>query len=387
MKISILTPDFSSNCFGRAWLLAKLLQRNFDIEMIGPAFGDGIWKPLEKACDFETKIVKGKFNGQFEFKRIFNLIHGDVVYASKPLLASFGVGLLKKLKTGKPLVLDIDDWELGFGKEFYDSLAWYKKINDFRLSISNWRSYYYTLILNKFIKFADAITVSGNMLHSEYGGTIVWHGRDVNVFDPDRFNKILLRRKYLAEKDEDAFIVSFIGTPRPHKGLENLLEAMESIKDGNILLMIVGIDENDYCKGLKKKAEDSSLYERIIYFPAQPFDNLPEFLSITDLVAIPQLDKTASYAQVPAKMFDAMAMAKPIISTNVSDIPIILDGCGWVVEPEQPEQLALAIKYVFSHPTESLEMGLKAREKCKKEYSCRVLEEKLVAIFKKGKAL
>lgn len=42
MKISILTPDFSHNCFGRAWLLAKVLQRHYDIEVIGPAFGDGI---------------------------------------------------------------------------------------------------------------------------------------------------------------------------------------------------------------------------------------------------------------------------------------------------------------------------------------------------------
>jgi len=46
MKISILTPDFSHNCFGRPWLLAKVLQKHYDVEMIGPAFGDGIWSPL-----------------------------------------------------------------------------------------------------------------------------------------------------------------------------------------------------------------------------------------------------------------------------------------------------------------------------------------------------
>ena len=127
MKISILTPDYSNNCFGRAWLLAKLLQRRYKIEMVGPAFGTGIWKPLRNACDFQTKIVKGNPGGRFEFKKMLNLISGDMIYATKPLMASFGVGLVKKIRTRKPLVLDIDDWELGFGKEFYDSLISIRK--------------------------------------------------------------------------------------------------------------------------------------------------------------------------------------------------------------------------------------------------------------------
>ncbi len=385
MKISILTPDFSHNCFGRAWLLAKLLQRHYDVEVIGPAFGNGIWGPLKKSCDFEIKMVEGHANGKFEFRKMLNMISGDVIYASKPLMASFGVGLVKKIRTGRLLVLDIDDWELGFGKEFYDSLVWYKKINDFRLSILNFHSYYYNFILNRFIRLADAVTVSGNVLHSQYGGAIVSHGRDVNAFDPEKFNKIGLRKKYLLGKAEDAFIVSFIGTPRPHKGLENLIDAIELIRNEKLLLMIVGTDEDEYCKSLKKRAEDSRLNDGIMFFPEQPFDKLPEFLSITDLVVIPQHDRAASYAQVPAKIFDAMATAKPIISTNVSDIPEILDGCGWIIEPENPKQLAKTIKYVLDHPVEAKEIGKKAREKCKRKYSWDVMERKLIAIFEKYK--
>jgi len=118
---------------------------------------------------------------------MLNLIKGDVIYASKPLMASFGVGLLKKIRHRRPLVLDIDDWELGFGKDFYDSLVWYKKINDFRLSISNWRSYYYSLMLDKFIPSANMITVSGKTLQKRYGGTVVWHGRDPDLFNPEKY--------------------------------------------------------------------------------------------------------------------------------------------------------------------------------------------------------
>ena len=42
MKISILSPDLYHNCLGRAYLLAKILQMHYEVEIIGPMFGEGI---------------------------------------------------------------------------------------------------------------------------------------------------------------------------------------------------------------------------------------------------------------------------------------------------------------------------------------------------------
>ena len=44
MKISILTPDLSSNCLGRTYILVKILQRNYEVEIIRTVFGEGIWE-------------------------------------------------------------------------------------------------------------------------------------------------------------------------------------------------------------------------------------------------------------------------------------------------------------------------------------------------------
>jgi len=101
-------------------------------------------------------------------------------------------------------------------------------------------------------------------------------------------------------------------------------------------------------------------------------------------VVILQRRNFATTGQMPAKI-DAMAMAKPIIATNVSGIPEILDGCGWIVEPENPKQLAETIKYVLDHPVEAAKSGLKALEKCKREYTREMMEKKLVAIYDKYK--
>jgi glycosyltransferase involved in cell wall biosynthesis len=381
MKISIVTPDFSHNCLGRAWLLAKLLQPNFDIEMIGPAFGNGIWEPLKDECDFPIKVVKGYPNGQFEFKKMLRLISGEVIYASKPLMPSFGVGLVKKILKGKPLVLDIDDWELGFGKEFYDSLAWHKKINDFRLSLSDFTSYYYSMIMDRLIPLANAVTVAGDVLADKYGGIVIWHCRDTALFDPSRYNNDELKRKHLHVRD-NSFIVSFIGTPRPHKGLHNLIDAIEILDNEQIFLLIVGMDENEYCRKLIAKINSSIIKDRVIVFPEQSFKLLPEYLAISDLVVIPQRETSTSLGQVPAKIFDAMAMAKPIISTGVYDIPNILDNCGWIVQDGKMRDLAEKIFYVFKHRDEAIENGLKARERCIAHYNLELMREKTASVFK-----
>ena len=76
-------------------------------------------------------------------------------------------------------------------------------------------------------------------------------------------------------------------------------------------------------------------------------------------------------------------MEKSIITTNVSDIPEILDSCGWIVKPENPRQLAETIQYVFDHPVEAKEKSKKAREKCKREYNWDVMEDSLMKVFEK----
>ena len=116
-----------------------------------------------------------------------------------------------------------------------------------------------------------------------------------------------------------------------------------------------------------------------------PFNDIPKYLHAADLVVLPQKKTGQSYGQIPAKIFDAMSMAKPIIATNVADLPLILDECGIIVESGDIETLAARIDWVFTNPLEAEDMGKRARKKCIAEYSWNVMEERLVAIFDKYK--
>ncbi|MBW1930954.1 MAG: glycosyltransferase family 4 protein [Deltaproteobacteria bacterium] len=382
MKISILTPDLSHNCVGRAYLLTKVLQRHYEVEIIGPAFGSGIWKPIadDKSIRYRYIRVSGKLRPYWQLRDIIKSISGNVIYASKPLVASYGIGLLEKFLNGKPIVLDIDDWEIGFIKA-YRKLSFRYLVSSIVCLYSR-SSYWNNLLGERFSYFASDITVSNSFLRKKFGGTIVWHGRNTDVFNPMKFDKNIIREKYEIEKDKKVII--FVGTPRPHKGIDDLIEAMTLVKEPSVILVVVGIDYSDpYCLDVIHTAEKKLDKNRFIAFGLQPFRKIPEFLAMADVVVIPQKKNFATVGQVPAKVFDAMAMEKAIISTNVSDIPEILYRCGWIVEPERPKELAQAIQYILDNPRKAQEMSRKARERCIEKYSWEAIEKILVKVFGK----
>ena len=100
-----------------------------------------------------------------------------------------------------------------------------------------------------------------------------------------------------------------------------------------------------------------------------PFDDVPRVLAAADVVAVPQRATTDTLGQVPAKLIDAMAMARPIVTTDVSMIPAILDGCGAVVPPGDPRALAGAIARLLADPASAGDLGRRARQRCVARYS------------------
>lgn len=376
MKISILTPSLSGNCLGRAYLLAKILQRRYEIEIIGPKPSGSIWGPLQgDTVKFIGVDVKGLRSYQM-IKALTREVSGDVIYASKPLSTSFGVGIIKKITDKTPLVLDIDDWEMGFSRYYHPRIEIrYRMARNFT-SID---SFLNILIHEKLVFQADAVTVSNTYLQKKFGGRVIWHGRDTNEFDPENFDKHKLRHEYGIDKDKK--VVGFLGTPNPYKGLEDLAEAIRLVGDKNMMLMIIGFNDGAYSKRLKAIGQQL-LQGRFLSVGQQPFGKIPEFLCMSDIVAIPQRRNSATVGQLPAKVFDAMAMAKPIIATRVNDLPMILDDCGWTIEPENPKQLAAAISDVFNNRQEAIRRGRNARNKCIMKYSWDAIEEPLVRIFR-----
>ncbi|MBI4722297.1 MAG: glycosyltransferase family 4 protein [Candidatus Stahlbacteria bacterium] len=397
MKISILCHNLSCNGLGRAYLLAKILQRHYKVEIVGPLLGDKIWFPLRDIKDIDYKFIR-LTNGRKvyqELKELLKLIDGDIIYTIKPLFTSFGIGVIKKLITGRPLISDIDDLETAFWYRYKNQVSKGRMAKDLFYYLRHPYSlnFYWNSLLCEKMNFlrpnllVDGITVSNKFLQDKFGGTIVRHARDTETFNPEKFDPKLIKKNYGVEGRK---IIMFFGTPGSHQGIEVLIEAINLIgipnKVGycpNVMLILVGIDKNNlYDQGVVRLA-NTKLNNRVKIFGQQVFQKIPELLSLSDIIVVPQKNEPPSIGQVPAKIFDAMAMAKPIIATKISDLPEILDDCGYIIEPDNPQKLADAIQYVLKHPKEAELKGQKVREKCIAKYSYDAMEKVLTNIFKK----
>ncbi len=375
MKISCLVFDLSRNSIVRTYPIAKVLERRHEVEIIGPCFGDGIFPPYRDEFTFRT--VAGSRYPRFlgALPELLRHIEGDIVFAFKPRPTSFGIALLSRLRHHRPLILDIEDWEVA---DLWSSPRPSQRLRQL-LRLWDPNGLPYTWLMERSTGLADEITVVSRFLQDKFGGTILYHGTDTGAFDPARFDRAALREKWGISPDET--IVLFTGTLNPHKGVAHLADAVADLPaSARVRLLLVGQEGTaGYLSRVKQIGGD-----RVMHVGFQPHNTMPAFLALADLVAIPQHRTRFSQAQVPGKVFEAMAMGKAIVASRVSDLPEILgEQAGMIVEPGNVAALREAIHTLARHPALATELGRRARARCLARYSWDAMESTLNRLLRR----
>ena len=172
-----------------------------------------------------------------------------------------------------------------------------------------------------------------------------------NGFD---FDNILTPSKTISQLENEYnlnsndFIVSFIGTIGMAHGLSVILEASKNI-DKKVKFLIVGDGaEKDI---LEQKAQSNSI-ENVIFISSiswQEIINLNQIISVNlvHLIDSPEFRKV-----IPSKIFESMALKKPIIMGVLGEAyKIVHDAkCGIEMIPEDPNSLNEAITKLLVNP-------------------------------------
>lgn len=387
-KISLVVSDLSSSGSGRwggavrPFLLYKALQKlDYEVEVIG-------FVPYEQRQDSpppEIPIVTiPAYNYPKFIISINNLIkhiQGNIIYASKLKPTSFGVALIQKFKTRCPVLLDIDDWELSWHGG--DDWTYRPSLKQFARDIlkpegalRNPNHPVYLRLTEGLVSQADVITTHTHFMQERFGGVYLPQGKDTTVFDPSQYNPETSRTRYNLSNYR---VIMFPGAPRPYKGVEDVLIALDQLNESDLRLVIVGGSPyDDY---------DHQLMEKwghwIIKLPRLPVSAMPEVVAAAHIVVVPQRDTPAAKAQFPLKLTDAMAMGKPILSTRVGDIPEILGDTGYLVDASSPEQIADKIRWIFQNYQDANERGKKARQRCIECYSIDKMADILSEVINK----
>src|SRR5207245_334120 len=169
------------------------------------------------------------------------------------------------------------------------------------LNLANPNGLPWTWLVERLVRRADAVTVASRFLERRFGGTLLPHVRDTEAWYPARFDRTDVRARLRVGARK---VVMFLGTPRGHKGVDDLVNAVGSLGPG-VVLALVGVDP---ARGGAPRWSERS-HVRVI--GEIPFDDVPSYLVAADVVAVPQRDTPDPLRHEPAELSAATALARP----------------------------------------------------------------------------
>lgn len=184
-------------------------------------------------------------------------------------------------------------------------------------------------------------------------------------FDQFALNKSgdSVRKQYgLTKRD---IVLFFMGWLYPFSGLKEVALQLATSKAFNVKLLIVG--EGDAYQELQQIQKQHNLDGIVILAGKKPYSEIPMFVAAADICLLPAYPKEKIMQNiVPIKMYEYMAMGKPVISSRLPGVMKEFGEDSGVVYVDKPgDVVAKAVELVNSNSLEQL--GKKARsfaEKC-----------------------
>lgn len=154
----------------------------------------------------------------------------------------------------------------------------------------------------------------------------------------------------------DAKTVGIIGSLIPRKGHRHLLSALKNIEPtvGKVHAIFAGEGAEE--TALRQQAQALGLEERVHFLGFRT--DAADVMAACDVVALPSYKEGLSIA-----MMEAMALARPVIVTNVAGMPELVQHgkTGLMTAPGDEDELANALGQIFCEPEKTHRMALAGR--------------------------
>ena len=172
--------------------------------------------------------------------------------------------------------------------------------------------------------------------------SIVTNGVDLDVFSPQESSSEFRQQHRL----NDHFVCSYVGTIGMAHGLSVVVRAakiLKSMKRNDVKFCLIG--DGAQRKKIKQEVLDSHLEDIVQFTGRLQKSDMPMVLASSDCLLI-HLKKTDLFTTViPSKIFESMAMERPLVMGVVGESTKIVaqSGAGIDIEPDNEYDLVNAV--------------------------------------------
>lgn len=203
--------------------------------------------------------------------------------------------------------------------------------------------------------------------------SVIYNGVNTGIFNPSVGGDVSRQRLGIGPEET---VIGMASRLSANKGHETFLKAAKIIcsdprrRDMKIRFLVVGGSVFDQDSGRERYLEEFAkaleISDKVIFTGFA--DRMNEMYAAMDILVL------ASDAEGCGRvLFEAMAMAKPVVATDSGGTPEIVVGgkTGILIKPKDPDDMAGAISALIDDKAKRLSMGAEGRKRIEEDFIIR----------------
>jgi glycosyltransferase involved in cell wall biosynthesis len=174
-----------------------------------------------------------------------------------------------------------------------------------------------------------------------------------NAVDPELFRPRPADKKLAACLGTTGdFTLVYAGSLNQYEGLDDLITALAQLREQGTFVRLILVGDGAALLPLQNQVAELNLGASVTFVGRVPPDEVVRYLSLADAVTLPRKAFRLCNLVTPLKPFEAMAMAKPVVLTDLPALREIVqhEVTGLIAASENPEALARTLTRLARDP-------------------------------------
>ncbi len=220
--------------------------------------------------------------------------------------------------------------------------------------------------------FANKVIVMSETQRTFLAKRTLREKRIIVIWGPSEFEA-----EFIDPPSTEGIVVGYIGNDAWWQGLDTVIGAARHLEHApGISFVLAGFDAGDGKKFPR--------LPHVSYAGRVERKDVPGFLRGCDVLVSSRVNEGVSHLQYPQKLSEYLGAGRPVVVSAANDQPLIVKsaGCGSVVNPMTPENLAAAIQAFADMPRQTRrEWGMNALTFARENFFADAFARKIHALY------